>query len=210
MFDARLRPVIEPHLARAAQWCHRKNISANQLTFAALGLTVLVILAISFGYFFLALILIFGNRSLDGIDGPLARLSHPPTPENPGGGTDFGGFLDIVSDFIFYASVPLAFVWFDHIENGNAASFLLFTFIGSGVSFLAFAAIAAKRNLTTTSQGHKSIFYLGGLMEGAETIGFFVLMCLFAPFFDVLAYTFGTLCLISTAGRIFMAKNYLS
>ena len=37
---------------------------------------------------------------IDGLDGAVARLTRP---------TDRGGFLDITLDFLFYASIPLAF-----------------------------------------------------------------------------------------------------
>ena len=37
------------------------------------------------------------NRMCDGLDGVVARLTQP---------TDFGGYLDIVCDFLFYAFVP--------------------------------------------------------------------------------------------------------
>lgn len=209
MFDHKLRPLINPHVIRAAAFFHQCNATANQLTGAALVAAGFAVLSISNGYFLMGLIFILINRILDGIDGPLSRLTHPPTQNHQSGGTDFGGYLDIVADFLFYASIPLAFALYDHIENALPAAFLLFSFIGSCITFMAFAAIAAKRHLTTEAQGKKSFFYLAGLMEGSETMAFFVLMCLFAPFFDVLAYTFGALCLISTAGRMATAHKLL-
>lgn len=210
MFDTRLRPLIDPHVARAADWCFKRGITANQLTLGGLGLAVLAMIAIAYGYFFLGLILILLNRAADGIDGPLARLTHPPTTNHPGGGSDFGGYLDIVSDFIFYGGIPFAFAMFDHIDNALPAAFLLFSFLGNGISFLAFATLAGKRGLTTIDQGFKSFFYLAGLAEGGETIFFFCLMCLFAPFFDMLAYTFGVLCFISAGSRMLMAYKILN
>ncbi len=50
--------------------------------------------------YWLALICIVLNRFGDGLDGALARMTRA---------TDGGGFLDIVLDFIFYASVVLGF-----------------------------------------------------------------------------------------------------
>jgi phosphatidylglycerophosphate synthase len=209
MFDRQLRPVIDPHVNRAATWFFERRITANQLTLGALVVALLAMIAIAHGYFFLGLILIAVNRAADGIDGPLSRLYHPPSPDRPGGGTDFGGYLDIVCDFFFYGGIPFAFALFDHIDNALPAAFLLFSFIGSGITFMAFATTAAKRNLTTDAQGQKSFFYLAGLMEGGETIAFFALMCLFAPFFDMLAYIFGALCFISAGSRVLMAYRVL-
>ena len=59
--------------------------------------------------------------------------------------TDLGGFLDIVLDFIVYAGMVFAFAVADPGANALPAAFLLFAFMGTGSSFLAFAIMAAKR-----------------------------------------------------------------
>lgn len=120
------------------------------------------------------------------------------------GGTDLGGYLDIVLDFVFYAGVPFFFA-VGRPEVALPAAFLAFSFVGTGTSFLAFSALAAKRWLTTEARGRKAIYYLGGLTEGAETIGLFVLMCLWPDWFVRLAWGFGGLCWLTTAGRIYSA-----
>lgn len=51
-----------------------------------------------------------------------------------------------------------------------AGGWLLFAFIGTGSSFLAFAALAAKHQIDNPGYAHKSFYYLGGLTEGTETI----------------------------------------
>ncbi len=86
--------------------------------------------------------------------------------------------------------------------KGLVLGFLLFTMTFSGVSFMAHAVIAAKRGIQTESQGKKGFYYASGLMEGAETIGFFVLICLLPQFYAALAGVFGVLCLVTGAGRI--------
>ena len=82
------------------------------------------------------------------------------------------------------------------------ACFLLFGFVGTGTSFLAFATLAAKRGLTTDVRGPKALYYLGGLTEGAETIAVFVLVCLFPDWFAWAAWIFGGLCWVTTATRV--------
>jgi phosphatidylglycerophosphate synthase len=139
-----------------------------------------------------ALVLILINRIMDGLDGAVARRV---------GMTDLGGYLDIVLDFFFYAGVPFFFA-VGRPEAALPAAFLVFSFVGTGSSFLAFAAIAAKRGVTTESRGRKSIYYLGGLTEGTETIGLFVLICLLPDYFALLAWVFGGLCWVTTAGRV--------
>jgi phosphatidylglycerophosphate synthase len=136
--------------------------------------------------------LILANRLADGLDGAVARHH---------GLTDLGGYLDIVLDFLFYAGVPFFFA-VGRPETALPAAFLVFSFVGTGTSFLAFAAIAAKRQFSTTTHGRKSIYYLGGLTEGMETIAIFILICLFPEHFGLLAWGFGTLCWLTTASRI--------
>ena len=146
---------------------------------------------LAFHHYGFALIVIVLNRALDGLDGAMARLAKP---------TDNGAFLDICFDFFFYATVPMGFAL---AESGNAiaAATLLLAFIGTGSSFLAYAAIAAKRGKTASDFPRKGIHYLGGLTEGAETIALFVVMCLWPTQFPVFAFGFAALCGLTTLTR---------
>ena len=139
-----------------------------------------------------ALAFIAANRIADGLDGAVARRLGP---------TDLGGYLDIVLDFIFFAGVPFFFA-VGRPADALPACFLAFSFVGTGGSFLAFAAIAAKRGLTTVTRGRKAIYYLGGLTEGVETIGLFALVCLWPDHFAWFAWAFGGMCWLTTACRI--------
>ncbi|PLP06280.1 hypothetical protein CWN13_18855, partial [Klebsiella pneumoniae] len=116
--------------------------------------------------------------------------------------TDAGGFLDIALDFLFYALVPFGFILADPLNNALAGGWLLFAFIGTGSSFLAFAALAARHQIANPGYAHKSLYYLGGLTEGTETILLFILGCLFPAHFAWLAWLFGALCWLTTATRI--------
>ncbi len=139
------------------------------------------------------------NRLLDGLDGALARRR---------GLSDAGGFLDISLDFLFYALVPFGFIVADPAQNALAGGWLLFAFIGTGSSFLAFATLAAKHQIANPGYAHKSFYYLGGLTEGTETILLFVLCCLFPAHFTWLAWCFGALCWLTTFTRIW--SGYLT
>ena len=156
--------------------------------------------AVALGYYHLGLCFILANRLADGLDGAVARES---------GATDLGGYLDIVIDFLFYASIPLGFAVAEP-DHALAAAFLIFTFIGTASSFLAFAVVAAKRGLESEMRGRKSFYFLGGLTEGVETLGFLVIICLAPTWFAWLAVIFGLMCLITTATRIFMAYDAFS
>ena len=200
MLDARLRRLIDPPLDRLGQALADTGLSAKAATIIGFVIGVGAMAAIAYHAYALAIGLILLNRLFDGLDGALARQR---------GLTDLGGFLDILLDFIFYAGVPFAFALADPTVNALPAAFLIFSFIGTGCSFLAFAIMAAKRGITTELRGKKSLYYLGGLTEGSETIGAFLLACLLPAHFPIIAWLFGALCWLTTTTRIIAAWQTL-
>lgn len=195
MFDARLRPLIDPPLNRAGQWLAARGFTANQLTTLGILAGLAAAGAVLVGQLPAALALILASRLLDGLDGAVARAT---------GKTPFGGYLDIVGDFLFYVSVPLAFGLADP-ANLRAAMVLLASFALTGVSFLAFASIAAEQRLETPAHGEKSFFYSTGLAEGAETIVAFILMTLFPAHFPAIALAYAGLCALTVVQRSWLA-----
>jgi phosphatidylglycerophosphate synthase len=193
MLDRRAQTLLKPLLQALAQGLVRVGISANALSLTGFAIGMAAALAIAWQAYLLGLALLLASRLLDGLDGAVARLSQP---------TDAGGFLDITLDFLFYAAVPLAFALADPAANALAAALLLASFIGTGSSFLAFAALAEKRGLQDTALPGKSFYFLGGLTEATETIAVFAAMCLWPQHFPVLACGFAALCALTTAMRI--------
>ena len=170
----------------------RRGVTANQVSFAGFGLGIAAAIAVALGFEIAAVVLIIANRACDGLDGAVARST---------GGTDLGAYLDITLDFLFYSAVPFAFAVADP-ANAVAAAFLIFSFVGTGSSFLAFAIIAQKRGISTEIRGKKGFFYLGGLTEGSETIIFLVVAAFRPDLFVPLAWAFGCLCWITTITRV--------
>lgn len=197
MLDSYVRPLIDPPLNTSGRFLARRGIKANHVTLFGFGLGLFMIPALAFQAYTAALILLLLNRLCDGLDGGVARAR---------GLSDFGGFLDILSDFIIYAGVVFGFA-LGNPAHLLPAAFLIFSFIGPITSFLAFAIIAAKRKVTTEAQGKKSFFYLSGLCEGTETFAALGLMCLFPNFFPEIAWSYGVLCWITTWGRVKEARR---
>lgn len=56
--------------------------------------------------------------------------------------------------------------------------------------------------MDTSARGLKSLYFSEGLLEGAETITFFVLLCLFPGSYGPLAWISGTLCYTTGILRI--------
>jgi phosphatidylglycerophosphate synthase len=195
MFDTSIRPWIDPPLNAAAARLAARGWGADHVTVLGCAFGLAAAAAIAFGHHTVGLMLIAANRLCDGLDGAVARASGT-------GPTDRGGFLDIALDFVFYASIPLAFAVADPTRNALAAAALLAGFLVNGAAFLAYAVIAAKRGLTTAAQGRKSIYYLAGLAEGTETVAVFCALCLWPAAFPGLAYAFAALCAVSAAARL--------
>ncbi len=189
MLDARLRRLVDPSLDRVAAGLARSGLGANALTVGGFVLGVGAWVGLAFEAYWSALGLIAANRIVDGLDGAVARRTRT---------TDQGGFLDITLDFFFYAGVPFFFA-VGRPSDALPAAYLVFSFVGTGASFLAYASVAAKRG---QASGPKTIPYLGGLTEGTETIAVFLAICVWPEYFHWFAWVFGGLCWLTTGTRI--------
>ena len=199
MFDAALRPYLDRVVDPVGRWFAERGISASMVTVVGFALGLAAVLAVVMGMMLAAFVLILLNRLCDGLDGAIARATAP---------TDFGGFLDIVFDFVFYAMIPFGFALYDP-ANALAACFLIVSFFGTAVSFLAFAVMAQRRGLSSRDRGLKSLYYLGGLTEGGETIILLLAMTVTPQWFVYYAYVFGALCWVTAASRILEAGKLL-
>jgi phosphatidylglycerophosphate synthase len=193
MFDRIALQITKPFVDATAREIVKRGFSADQVTFVCFALGMLSVVSIMFGQFLIALVPLLLGRICDGLDGAVARQTVQ---------TDRGAFMDIALDFVFYASVPLAFAIANPQLNALPAAMLLAAFVGTSTSFLAYATLAEKRGEKSTAYPSKSFYYLGGLTEGTETIFTFTLMCLFPQHFEVLAYFYAMLCTLTTATRI--------
>jgi phosphatidylglycerophosphate synthase len=199
MLDGWMRPVIDPILDRMGKALAGQGVTADGVTLAglALGLVAAGVVAAG-GAGLWALVPLLASRVADGLDGAVARVR---------GKTDFGGYLDIVCDFLFYAAIPLAFVLRDPAANGVAGAVLLASFYVNGATFLGYAVLAEKKGMETRSRGEKSLYFTAGLLEGTETIGFFVLICLWPGSFAPLAFIFAALCFVTAVSRVLLARR---
>ena len=195
MFDAQLRPLIDRLLNPIGRGLVALGMTANQVTMIGAAFGLIAAGCVAAGLFYPALWFVIANRVIDGLDGAVARASRS---------SDFGGYLDIVSDFIFYSGIPLAFA-VARPETALAAAFLIFSFIGTATSFLGFAILAEKHQVTTQIRGKKAFYYLGGLTEGTETILLFLAMLVWPDYFSLMAIVFGILCWVTTGTRIYAA-----
>ena len=124
MFDAQIRPLMD-RLLNPLEGPAARGVMANHVTIIGGLFGLAATVSVAFQLFDIAFWLILLNRVADGLDGAVARASMT---------TDFGGYLDIVCDFVFYSSIPVAFA-VAQPENALASSFLIFSFVGTAIVF---------------------------------------------------------------------------
>jgi phosphatidylglycerophosphate synthase len=193
MLDRFATSLLRPPVTTAAKVLARAGVGANSITLVGFAIGLFAALLIANSAYLTGAAALFISRICDALDGAVARQTHS---------TDAGGFLDIALDFLFYASIPLAFAVANPGANALAAATLLAAFVGTSSSFLAFATLAAKRGLTSLDYPDKSFYFLGGLTEATETLACFAAMCLWPQHFALLAYSFSALCAITIGTRI--------
>jgi phosphatidylglycerophosphate synthase len=193
MLDRHITPLIRPAVEAIAHRLVQLGIKADHITLAAFTIGIVAMICIALRAYSIAAILILLSRLCDALDGAVARQTEA---------TDAGGFLDIALDFLFYAGIVLAFAFAAPKTNALPAAVLLMSFVGTTSSFLAFAALAAKRGITSMEYPDKSFYFLGGLAEATETLIIFIAMCIWPRWFPHLAYAFALLCAITTLTRI--------
>ena len=192
MIDARLLPLQRAALQPLARILARRGVSADRLSITGFVAGLAAFAALCLGQWLPGLLLIRLNRRFAGRAGAVARIPAP---------TDRGAYLDIALDMVFYALIPLGFAIQAPQDHALPAAVLIVSFVGTGSSFLAFSAVAAKLGRKAPEFPTKGIYYAGGLAEGFETIAVFAAMCLFPGHFAVIAYGFAALCGLTTLIR---------
>lgn len=179
-------------------------ITPLALTGAAFGVGLAASIAVWQGAYGPGLGLWIANRALDGLDGTLARVRQRQT--------DFGGYLDLVLDTVIYALIPGALIAADPSLPGLAAlAFLLASFYINGASWMLLAAVLEKRSRGAAMRGETTTVTMpGGLIEGAETVLFYVLFLLVPDLAVELFVLMGALVFMTIGQRLIWAVRELA
>jgi phosphatidylglycerophosphate synthase len=139
------------------------------------------------------------SRAMDGLDGPLARR------RTTGEGSPAGGFLDITADFAVYGTTVVGVAVGTVGASASLVEWLpfvavLLAYYVNGTAFLAFSSIAER-------SGHRiddgrSLSFLGGIAEGAETILVHSLWLLVPALAPLVATVWAAVVGLSAAHRI--------
>lgn len=151
--------------------------------------------SVAFGFWIL-------NRVLDGLDGLMARMHDKQS--------DFGGYVDILTDFIVYATLPIGLVaGSPSSERYLALAFMLASFYVNTASWMYLAAILEKR-AAHDSDTQTTIVMPAGIIGGFETIIAYGIFLLFPSYATILFSIFAVLVLITILQRLYWAKHNLT
>lgn len=203
MIDSYLRRHLEGPLDRCARALDRPAITPDRITAAGLVLGLGSALAAGLQFWLLALALWIVSRIADGLDGPLARRRVTTAGA--------GGFLDITADFVVYGTTVVG------VAVGASAAYdapwwpfllVLLAYYINGTAFLAFSSIA-ERTGRTIDDG-RSLSFVGGLAEGAETIAVHSLWLLLPGISWQIAVVWAAVVAVSSTQRIIAGYRALS
>ena len=142
------------------------------------------------------------NRALDGLDGLIARLTDSQS--------DLGGYVDIVTDYVIYAALPIGLVaGSPSNERYLALAFMLASFYVNSASWMYLAAILEKRS-AHNRQTQTSIIMPAGLIGGTETIIAYGVFLLFPAQIVWLFSIFGMLVFFTAFQRVVWAKKNIT
>jgi phosphatidylglycerophosphate synthase len=207
MFDHLLRGLKDRILAPLAHVL--RGVPPNFLTVFACLLGLGAAGAASQAMWGIGLALWLANRVVDGLDGAVARVAQRQS--------DFGGYLDILLDFVVYAAVPIGLVVGqmhqgapDAVELALDLALLEALFFVNACSWMYLAAVLEKRQAGATSRGELTTITMPpAIVAGFETIVFFSLFFLFPAHLSGLMLLMAALVAVNIAQRLVWAARQL-
>lgn len=200
-----------------------KGIHPNSVTLLSLPPGVATALFAALGIWPWALVAFLLNRALDGLDGLLARTR--------GVQSDFGGYLDIMIDFLVYAAIPVG-IWvgvegelvIPTAEAGIGVSrsgglqalplvVLLAVFYVNAASWMYLSSVLEKRRAAPAGARAVSrtttVEMPSGLVEGTETVLFYLLFLLLPSYYPLLFYLMAAATSVGVVQRLSWAWRRL-
>ena len=179
-----------------------KRIHPNVITTIGFAIGIAGIVVLFLGYNIIAFAIWILNRIFDGLDGMVARQS--------GKQTDFGGYYDIIIDFIIYASIPAVLA----IREASppvyiATVVLLAAFYVNSASWMYLSSLLEKRKNSSSGDSITSIQMPRGIIEGTETIIFYSLFILLPQFLVYLMAAMAVLTFLGVPQRLIYGLKQL-
>ncbi len=123
--------------------------------------------------------------------------------------SDFGGYLDIMLDFVVYAAIPLALM----LAEPNllrAGALLLASFFVNAASWMYLAAILERRQAGAAAQNELTTITMPpGIVAGAETVVFYTAMLAWSSARETLFVVMAALVMVNVGQRLWWARRHL-
>lgn len=201
MFDHLLRGLKDRLLAPLARVL--RGVPPNMITLLAFAFGISAAAAAWRGAWTIGLALWIANRVTDGLDGTVARLAERQS--------DFGGYFDILLDFVVYAAIPLGFA----IQSPDRvvliwAVVLEAAFFVNACSWMYLSAVLEKRASGARATGELTTITMPpALVAGFETVVFFGLFFLFPDWLVTLFGVMAALVGVNIVQRLVWARRVL-
>ena len=180
-----------------------RGVAPNVLTLIAFVFGIAAALAAWQGLWLAGLLLWTLNRITDGLDGTVARIAERQT--------DFGGYLDILLDFIVYATIPIGFA-IQSVDRSVLVwtAVLEATFFVNACSWMYLSAVLEKRASGAGVTGELTTVTMPpALVAGFETVVFFGLFFAFPAHLVLLFGAMSVLVGINVIQRLLWARSVL-
>ena len=192
MIEPYIRPLYQKILGDPLALMIGKVFSPNAVTLLSVLTGVGIIPALLSDHPTLALVLLVVSGLLDTLDGTVARLFHKESA--------YGTALDIIGDRVVEFSIVLGLF----LVSPETRALVCFIMLGSIlVCITSFLVVGIFSN----NESHKSFHYSPGLMERPEAFVFFGAMILFPDHFQLLAFFFSFLVLLTAVLRMIEFKR---
>ncbi|HVN87941.1 MAG TPA: CDP-alcohol phosphatidyltransferase family protein [Candidatus Binatia bacterium] len=185
---------IDRALNRLADFCVRRGVSANRLTYAALILGVVSGVMFGVGRQWLATLAVVGSGTADAIDGRVARRGD--------GGTRWGGVIDLTFDRIVEAAVLLGIALPQPAWHAPALVLAATWYVNLCV-FLAVGAASDRAS-------EKVIDYPPGLLERSELLLLLFVVLVLPAWVPIAAYVYAGLEIVTATQRLLHGRRALA
>ena len=199
MFDAAVRRLLPPILTPVARMLARVGVTPNALSLTGGLLGVGAGLLVARGFVWSGVIVWLVSRTVDGVDGILARESQQSSA--------FGGYLDITVDMAAYSAMLLGFAAI-HAEGGWVWSTILVGYLLVTTTTLALSSALEHLN-AKVPDNDRSIQFTPGFAEAGETTLAYLLFALFPAVVTPIAWLWAGVCYATVIQRTLLARRLL-
>jgi phosphatidylglycerophosphate synthase len=194
-FRRRLAPLLRPLVAPLA----RAGVGPNHITILAFALAVVAAAFVAMGWPGLGVALWLTSRLGDALDGALARET--------GGGTPFGGYLDITLDMAAYSAMVIGFA------ATAPALWLAWLAILAGYVLAITTTLALSDALGKSGRngpaGDRTFRFTPGVAEAGETSVMYVLWAMFPQHLPWLTWLWAAALAATAIQRTWLAARAL-